>query len=95
MTIENISDEVILTYDESYYEELASTEEIYLEEIEEELRSKLISYTPQDGCHTRIVSRGAVKSLTGMRTATDVAGRMAAFSDGVIAIIIIVMVLVS
>jgi hypothetical protein len=50
MAIENDNDEVVLTYSESYYEECASEEEIYLEEIEEELRSTLISDTPQDDC---------------------------------------------
>jgi hypothetical protein len=50
MATENDNDEVVLTYSESYYEERASVEEIYLEEIEEELRSKLISETPQDDC---------------------------------------------
>jgi hypothetical protein len=52
MATENDNDEVVLTYSESYYEERASVEEIYLEEIEEELRSKLISETPQDDCPT-------------------------------------------
>jgi hypothetical protein len=48
MAIESNGDEVVPTYNESYYEERASEEEIYLEETEEELRSKLISDTPQD-----------------------------------------------
>jgi hypothetical protein len=48
MATENDNDEVVLTYNESYYEELASAEEIYLEVTEEELRSKLISDTPHD-----------------------------------------------
>ena len=48
MAIENNSDEVIPTPNESYYEELACSEEIYLEETEEELRSRLILDTPQD-----------------------------------------------
>jgi hypothetical protein len=52
MAAENDNDEVVLTYSESYYEERASVEEIYLEETEEELRSKLISETPQDDCST-------------------------------------------
>jgi hypothetical protein len=52
MAIESNSDEVVLIYNESYYEERASEEEIYLEEIEEELRSELISDTPQDDCPT-------------------------------------------
>jgi hypothetical protein len=47
MTIENNSDEAIPTPNESYYEELASEEEIYLEETEAELSSKLISDTSQ------------------------------------------------
>ena len=46
MATENDSDEVVLTYDDSYYEERASVEEIYLELIIEELRSQLISETP-------------------------------------------------
>jgi hypothetical protein len=52
MATENDNDEVVLTYNESYYEERASVEEIYLEVIEEWLRSKLISETPQDDCPT-------------------------------------------
>ena len=40
-TTEIDNDEVVLTYDESYYEERASAEEIYLEEMEEELRVTL------------------------------------------------------
>ena len=43
---QNDNDEVVLTYNESYYEERASVEEIYLELIIEELRSQLISETP-------------------------------------------------
>jgi hypothetical protein len=46
MPIEDNSSDVDSTYDEIYYEELASEEEIYLEETEEELRSKLISDAP-------------------------------------------------
>ena len=52
MAIESNSDELVLTYNESYYEERASAEEIYIEVIEEELRSKLISKTLQDECPT-------------------------------------------
>jgi hypothetical protein len=48
MAIESNSNEVIPTDNESYFEERASEEEIYLEETEEELRSKLISDMPQD-----------------------------------------------
>jgi hypothetical protein len=47
MAIESNSNEVIPTYEESYYEELAWEEEIYLEETEEELRSELILDTRQ------------------------------------------------
>jgi hypothetical protein len=43
MAIQEDSNEVIPTFDDSYYEERASVEEIYLEEIEEELRAVLIS----------------------------------------------------
>jgi hypothetical protein len=43
MAIEEDSNEVIPTFDDSYYEERASVEEIYLEETEEELRAVLIS----------------------------------------------------
>jgi hypothetical protein len=48
MTIECNNDEVIPTSNESSCEERASEEEIDLEETEEELRSELITYTPQD-----------------------------------------------
>jgi hypothetical protein len=48
MTIKSNSDEVGPAPNESFYEERASEEEIYLEETEEELRSRLISDTPQD-----------------------------------------------
>ena len=48
MTIKSNSDEVGPAPSESLYEERASEEEIYLEETEEELRSRLISDTPQD-----------------------------------------------
>jgi hypothetical protein len=50
MATENDNDEVVLTYSESYYEERASVEEIYLEVMVEEVRSKLLSETPQDDC---------------------------------------------
>lgn len=43
MAIEEDSNEVIPAFDDSYYEERASEEEIYLEETEEELRAVLIS----------------------------------------------------
>lgn len=48
MAIESSSDDAISTCRETYYEERASKEEIYLEETEEELRSELISDAPQD-----------------------------------------------
>jgi len=48
MVIEGSSDKAISTPDGSYYEKLACSEEIYLEESEEELRSELISDSPQD-----------------------------------------------
>jgi hypothetical protein len=47
---QNDNDEVVLTYNESYYEERASVEETYLEVIVEVVRSKLISETRQDDC---------------------------------------------
>lgn len=46
MAIESNSEERIVTYTETYYEELASEEEIYLEETEEELRAYLLSLVP-------------------------------------------------
>jgi PHD/YefM family antitoxin component YafN of YafNO toxin-antitoxin module len=46
MAIESNSEERIVTYTEAYYEELASEEEIYLEETEEELRAYLLSLVP-------------------------------------------------
>jgi hypothetical protein len=39
------TDEVIPTHTEDYYEEIASQEEVYLEEREEELRAILTSTT--------------------------------------------------
>jgi hypothetical protein len=45
MAIES-NEETIVTYNEVYYEELASEEEIYLEETEEELRAYLLSLVP-------------------------------------------------
>ena len=48
MAIESNSDKVIPTSNDSYYEKRASKEEICLEETEEELRSELISNTPQN-----------------------------------------------
>ena len=52
MATENDNDEVVLTCNESYYEERASVEEIYLEITVEEVRSILIPESPQDGCPT-------------------------------------------
>jgi hypothetical protein len=52
MATEDGNDEVVLTYNDSYYEERASVEELYLEVLVEEVRSKLLSETPQDGCPT-------------------------------------------
>jgi len=46
MAIESNNNEDISTYNETYYEELASEEEIYLEETEEELRADLLSLAP-------------------------------------------------
>jgi hypothetical protein len=45
MAIEEDSNEVIPTFDDYYYEERASVEEIYLEETGEALRAVLISVT--------------------------------------------------
>jgi len=50
MAIESNDGETVPTSDECYYEELASVEEIYLEETEEELRLELTSDTPQGEC---------------------------------------------
>jgi hypothetical protein len=79
MAIESNGYEVVPTYNESYYEELASVEEIYLEETEEELRSKLISDTTEDDRPTpapysiRISIERHSKSISGMRITADVA----------------------
>lgn len=40
----NISSDKNIPIDEAYYETVASQEEVYLEETEEELRAILISY---------------------------------------------------
>lgn len=88
MAIESNSDEVVPTYNEAYYEGLASEEEIYLEEAEEELRSKLISDTRRTIVllrrHTAFesVSRGTGKSISGMKiTADDSASTLEHFGD--------------
>ena len=47
MAVEDNRDDVVPTSNEPSHEELASEEEIYLEETEEELRSELISVTPR------------------------------------------------
>ena len=44
MSAENINDENAAIYTEAYYEQLASQEELYLEEMEQEVRAILISY---------------------------------------------------
>jgi hypothetical protein len=51
MATETNSNAAITSNDDSYYEKLASAEEIYLEEIEEEVRSLLIS-GPKDNRST-------------------------------------------
>lgn len=48
MAIKSNSDEVVPTYNEPYYEKRAGEEEMCLDKTEEELRSELISDTPQD-----------------------------------------------
>jgi hypothetical protein len=46
MPIYKSNDEDIPAHTEAYYEEIASQEEVYLEEREEALRAILISYDP-------------------------------------------------
>jgi hypothetical protein len=46
MPTDDINEAEIPTYNEAYYEELASEEEVYLEETEEELRADLIALVP-------------------------------------------------
>ncbi len=46
MPTDDINDARISTYNEAYCEELASEEEVYLEETEEELRADLIALVP-------------------------------------------------
>jgi hypothetical protein len=46
MSIYQSNDENIPTQTEAYYEEIASQEEVYLEEREEELRAILTSHDP-------------------------------------------------
>lgn len=50
MAFEGESKDKRAIYDENYYEELASEEEIYLEETEEELRADLLSLVPASIC---------------------------------------------
>jgi len=44
MSVEKVSDENTSIHTDAYYEELASQEELYLEETEEEVRTILTSY---------------------------------------------------
>jgi hypothetical protein len=46
MLIDTSNDENIPTHTEDYYEEIASQEDVYLEEREEELRAILTSHDP-------------------------------------------------
>ena len=46
MSVEKLNDERIAAHTDAYYEELASQEELYLEETEEEVRLILTSYQP-------------------------------------------------
>jgi hypothetical protein len=46
MPTDDINDARISTYNEAYCEELASEEEVYQEETEEELRADLIALVP-------------------------------------------------
>ena len=46
MPIDDINEAGTPICDEAYYEELASEEEFYLEEAEEELRAELIALVP-------------------------------------------------
>lgn len=46
MALENRNNDRSSISNEDYYEELASAEEIYLEETEEELRVELLSLVP-------------------------------------------------
>jgi hypothetical protein len=50
MTFEDGNNDKCAIYDEGYYEELASEEEIYLEETEEELRAELLSLVSASIC---------------------------------------------
>lgn len=57
MAIENNNREEIAKRNDAYYEVLASVEEIYLEETEEELREDLLSLAP-DSCRLKISREG-------------------------------------
>jgi hypothetical protein len=46
MAADDNNEDGIPTYNEAYYEELASEEEVYLEEVEEALRAYIISLVP-------------------------------------------------
>ena len=65
MSINKSSDENVQTHTEAYYEELASEEEIYLEEIEERARAVLIAEQPTfSRLGAEIVAREAQCSVT-------------------------------
>ena len=54
MAIEADSNEVVPTFDDSYYEERASVEEIYLEETGEALRAVInLCYERNDRCTSK------------------------------------------
>src|SRR5258706_8948060 len=55
MSFYKSTEENIPTHTEAYYEELASQEELYLEEMEEEVRAILISYDPSRSPNRSIV----------------------------------------
>lgn len=50
MAFKDSNSDKCLIYGEAYYEEVASEEEVYLEETEEKLRAELLSLVPVSVC---------------------------------------------
>jgi hypothetical protein len=55
MSVEKVNDENTSIHTEAYYEELASQEELYLEETEEEVRAILTSYVSSASQNVRSI----------------------------------------
>jgi hypothetical protein len=78
MSINKSSDDNVQDHTEAHYEELASQEEIYLEEREERARAVLISENPSpSGCRESLeVKRWKTDTNNNPRTAANLDGQL-------------------